>query len=315
MGIPITVVVAERLAQSALEGMIHAGLDVQDFSKLDRNELLDRMADVQALLIRSQTQVNRELLDSAKALKIVGRAGTGVDNIDVGYARSRGVVVVNAPGANAISVAEHTLGHILGVARRIGEGTVGLKKGLWQKKALSGIELYGKTLGLVGLGRIGKEVALRAKAFGMTVLAYDPYITEDMAQESGVSLVSFEGLCQDADVLSLHLPVTAETRNMVNAEVIARMKPGVIIVNCARGGLIDEVALEDALNAGKVFGVGLDVFADEPSPRPSLIGHPRVVSTPHIAASTPEAEERAGGMVAEEVVAWSKGQPLRYVVE
>ena len=311
---PVKVWIAERMARDPLDLMVQAGLEVKDASKLDRQALLAEIHEAQVLVVRSQTRVDRELLDRARSLKLVGRAGTGVDTIDVAYARSKGILVVNAPGANAVSVAEHAFGHILAVARRIGEGTVGLRQGLWQKKSLTGIELFGKVLGLVGFGRIGKEVSSRAKAFGMRVIAFDPLIPGESIRDMGAEPVGFESLCRQADVISLHLPANKETHNLFGREVLASLKRGVILINCARGGLIDEAALEEALNSNQVFGVGLDVFADEPSPRPSLVGHPRVVCTPHIAASTPEAETRAGLMVAEEVIAWSKGNPLRYTV-
>jgi len=308
------VVSAERISPKALERMAQEGAEILDRAGLDRPSLVASLPGVQALLVRSQTQVDKELLDAGQDLGLVGRAGTGVDNIDLEYAQARGVHVVNAPGANAVSVAEHAFGMILAVSRRLVEGTVGLRSGLWEKKSLKGTEMQGKTLGIVGFGRIGRELAIRGKAFGMSVAAYDPYLSETAGEAYDVKLVSFETLCSQSDFISLHLPINSETRHLIDEKAMERMKEEAVLINCARGGLIDEEALEKALFEGKIRGAGMDVFADEPQPRASLLSLPRVVATPHVAASTPEAEEKAGLMIADQVIAFMHGRPLEHQV-
>jgi len=308
------IILAERMSPAALDHMAKQGAQLVDQVGCSREQVLEALPGAQGLLVRSQTQVDRDLLDRGNDLTLVGRAGTGVDNIDLEYAKARGVRVVNAPGANAVSVAEHAFALMLAVSRRLVEGTTGLREGRWEKKSLSGSEIQGKTLGIVGLGRIGREMALRGRAFGMSVLAYDPYLPESAESEWGVRLIPFETLCAESDVITLHLPINLETRHLIDGRILAIMKPEVILVNCARGGLIDEEALERALLEERVRGAGLDVFVGEPKPRASLLSHPRVVATPHIAASTPEAEEKAGFMIAEEVVACIQGKALRHQV-
>jgi D-3-phosphoglycerate dehydrogenase len=238
--------------------------------------------------------VTADLLKSGSRLRIVGRAGTGVDNIDVAAASSRGILVVNAPGANSISVAEHACALMLALARAVPAADRAMKDGKWEKKRFLGSELRGKTLGIAGLGRIGQEVAQRARAFGMRVVAHDPFISRDIAASTGVELLSLDDVCAAADFLTLHLPATAETRHFLNDERLRRMKPGVRIINTARGDLIDEAALARAIEAGTVAAAGLDVFEKEPPGDWALAKLPQVVATPHIAASTEEAQELVG---------------------
>ena len=234
------------------------------------------------------------LMAAAPQLKVIARAGTGVDNVDVPTATDRGIVVMNAPGANSISVAELAMAFMLSLARMIPIADASMKRGVWEKKKLSGEELRGKTLGIVGLGRIGQEVGLRAKSFGMNLVAHDPFISEQIAGTLGIQLLSLDDLCAASDYISLHLPATPETRHLFNAAQLARCKAGVRIVNTARGELIDEPALADAIESRHVAGAGLDVFESEPPSEWRLAKLPQVIATPHIAASTSEAQEQVG---------------------
>jgi D-3-phosphoglycerate dehydrogenase len=245
-------------------------------------------------MVRSATKVDAKLLEAAPRLRIVARAGTGVDNVDVATASARGVLVVNAPGANSISVAEHALTLMLALARLVPAADRAMKEGRWEKKRFLGTELRGKTLGVAGLGRIGQEVAQRARSFGMRIVAHDPYISAEIAAGLGVELLSLDDLCATADYLTLHLPSTPETKRLFNDDRFARCKPGLRIINTARGELIEEAALKRAIESGIVAGAGLDVFETEPPKDWSLAQLPQVVATPHIAASTEEAQELVG---------------------
>jgi D-3-phosphoglycerate dehydrogenase / 2-oxoglutarate reductase len=245
-------------------------------------------------MVRSATQVTPDLLAAAPNLRIVARAGTGVDNIDVAAASARGILVVNAPGANSISVAEHACALMLALARAVPAADRAMKQGKWEKKRFLGTELRGKTLGIAGFGRIGQEVAPRARAFGMRVVAHDPFIAQEVAEGMGVELLSLDEVCAVADFLTLHLPSTPETRHLFNEERFARVKPGLRIINTARGDLIDEAALRRAIEKGIVEGAALDVFETEPPADWTLAQLPQVVATPHIAASTEEAQEQVG---------------------
>jgi D-3-phosphoglycerate dehydrogenase len=287
--------VADDLPSSALELLrSEAGWQIDAASGRSAADLRAALADADALMVRSATKVTAELLGAAPKLRIVARAGTGVDNVDVAAASGRGILVVNAPGANSISVAEHACALMLALARSVPAADRAMKAGKWEKKRFLGTELRGKTLAIAGLGRIGQEVAQRARAFGMRVVAHDPFIARDIAAGMGVELLSLDEAFAAADFLTLHLPATADTRHLVNAERLARMKPGVRIINTARGELIDEAALKSALDNGTVAGAGLDVFEKEPPADWALAGLAQVVATPHIAASTEEAQELVG---------------------
>ena len=257
-------------------------------------ELIQALADADALMVRSATQVTSDLLAAAPNLRIIARAGTGVDNIDVAAASARGILVVNAPGANSISVAEHACALMLALARAVPAADRAMKQGKWEKKRFLGTELRGKTLGIAGFGRIGQEMAPRARAFGMRVVAHDPFIAQEVAEGMGVELLSLDEVCAVADFLTLHLPSTAETRHLFNDERFARVKPGLRIINTARGDLIDEEALRRAIEKGTVAAAALDVFETEPPVDWTLAQLPQVVATPHIAASTEEAQEQVG---------------------
>lgn len=277
----------------ALAPLSGRGWDVIVTAGRPREELLNALAGADALIVRSATKVTRELLEAAPRLRIVARAGTGVDTIDVPAATERGVLVVNAPGANSVSVAELAMAMMLSLARHTPAADRAMKDGRWEKKAFAGIELRGKTLGLVGFGRIGQEVARRAQAFEMRVMAHDPYLANEVAEEAGVELATLDELCRRADWISLHLPATPATRHIFDRDRIASCRRGVRIINTARGELIDAAALADAIEAGHVAGAGIDVFDPEPPADLRLQQLPQVVATPHLGASTKEGQQAA----------------------
>lgn len=289
------IVIADQLPASAVEILRGVpGWTVDARTQRPPAELARDLAEADALIVRSATIVDARLIADAPRLRVIARAGTGVDNVDVAAATSRGVVVMNSPGANSVSVAEHALALMLALARAVPAADAAMKRGVWDKKRLTGAELRGKTLGVVGFGRIGQEVAARARAFGMEVVAHDPFISEQIASGVGVELLPLDTLCARADYLTLHVPATVETRHLLDANRLARCRPGVRIVNTARGELIDETALAQAIERGHVAGAGLDVFQTEPPPDGRLTKLPQVVATPHIAASTVEAQELVG---------------------
>lgn len=288
------VVIADDLPASAVDLLREEGWEVDARAGRPPEQLERDLADADALIVRSATKVTSPLLDAAPRLRVIARAGTGVDNVDVTAASARGVVVMNAPGANSISVAELAIGLMLALARHVPAADAAMKQGKWEKKKFLGEELREKTLGLAGLGRIGQEVARRARAFGMRVIAHDPFIAAHVAEDLGVELVSLDELLARADYVSLHLPSTPATRNVINAARLARARPGIRIINTARGDLVDETALADAIESGRVAGAALDVFEVEPPPDPRLPRLPQVIATPHIAASTREAQELVG---------------------
>jgi D-3-phosphoglycerate dehydrogenase len=296
------IVIADQLPASSvdlLKGL--PGVTVDAKAGRPAADLTRDVAEADALVVRSATTVDAALIAAAPKLRVIARAGTGVDNVDVSAASARGILVMNAPGANSVSVAEHALALMLALARSVPAADASMKKGQWEKKKLNGIELRGKTLGLVGLGRIGQEVAARARAFGMETVAHDPFISAQVAGTLGVELLDLDALCARADYISLHLPATAETRHIFGRDRFARCKKGIRIVNTARGELIDEAALAEAIASGQVAGAGLDVFQKEPPPDTTLTALPQVVATPHIAASTAEAQEQVGIETAEAV--------------
>jgi D-3-phosphoglycerate dehydrogenase len=289
------IVIADVLPASAIEILRSVpGWTIDARAGRPAADLIRDIADADALVVRSATTVDAALIAAAPRLRAIARAGTGVDNVDVPTATARGIVVMNAPGANSVSVAEHAIALMLALSRAIPAADAAMKRSVWDKKRLTGAELRGKTLGLVGLGRIGQEVAARARAFGMDLVAYDPFISEQVAAGLGVQLLQLDDLCVRADYISLHVPSTPETRHLLNADRLARCRPGVRIVNTARGELVDEAALADAIERGQVAGAGLDVFEVEPPSDTRLTRLPQVVATPHIAASTTEAQEQVG---------------------
>jgi D-3-phosphoglycerate dehydrogenase / 2-oxoglutarate reductase len=294
------VLVAEELAPSAI-AVLSEDFEVRSVDGADRAALLPALAGVDALIVRSATTVDAEAIASADRLKVVARAGVGLDNVDVPAATARGVLVVNAPTSNIVSAAEHAIALLLSVARRVPQATASLKSGEWKRSRFTGVEVTDKTMGVVGLGRIGVLVAQRMSAFGCRLIAYDPYIPAARAAQLGVRLVPLDELLRESDFISIHLPKTPETVGLIGERELAMCKPDVILVNAARGGLLDEHALAQALKEGRIGGAGLDVYATEPCTDSALFGFDNVVATPHLGASTVEAQDKAGLAVARSV--------------
>ena len=304
----LRVLVAENIGDSGLDALQVAGFDVDRGYDWTREQLEERIAGYDAIVIRSATQVDAELLARATRLRAVARAGVGVDNVDVAAATKRGIIVVNAPRSNVVTAAEHTMALLLAVARNVPQAHASLSAGRWERKNFSGTELSGKTLGILGFGRIGQLVAHRARAFDMEVIAYDPFVATELYNSLKVQRAdSADDVYAAADFLSLHMPTTAETNGMMNAAAFAKMRDGVRILNVARGSLIVDEDLKDALDSGKVGGAALDVFRSEPITEHPLFGYPNVVVTPHLGASTAEATDRAGYQAAEQIVAALQG--------
>jgi D-3-phosphoglycerate dehydrogenase len=295
------VLISDKLSPAALEIFRSRGISVEQRAGLSPAELRAIIGAYDGLAVRSATKVTRELLEAAPRLKVVGRAGIGVDNVDVKTATARGVVVMNTPNGNAITTAEHAIAMMFALARHIPEATASTRAGKWEKNRFMGMELSGKILGLIGCGNIGSIVADRAQGLHMRVIAYDPYLTEKRALDLGVEKVELDDLFSRADIVSLHTPLTEATRNIISADAIARMKKGVRIINCARGGLLDEAALADALRSGHVAGAALDVFETEPATESPLFALDNVVCTPHLGAATAEAQENVALQIAEQM--------------
>ncbi len=295
------IVIAEKIAPAAVD-LFRAESRWKLVTPEQINaDLPQQLAGADALIVRSAVSVDAALLEHAVKLRVIGRAGVGVDNIDLEAATKKGIAVMNTPGANAVAVAEHTLALMLALARQLSRADHLTRGGKWEKKSLQGTELRGKTLGIVGLGRIGVEVARRARAFGMSVVAHDPYVSTSIARELEIKLISMDEIYAAADYLTLHVGLTAQTAGMINADTLGRMKKGVRLVNCARGELVDEAALAAALGSGQVAGAALDVFAEEPPKNSPLLGLDNVLATPHIAGSTREAQEAVGYQIALQV--------------
>lgn len=308
------VLVSDSLSEHGLQILRQAGLEVDVITGMKPEELKACIAQYHGIVIRSATKVTSEIIDAADNLKVIGRAGSGLDNVDRAAATKKGIVVMNTPGGNTITTAEHTIAMLFSMARMIPQATGSMKEGKWEKKRFMGVELYNKTLGVVGIGNIGREVAKRAQCMGMNVLAFDPFLVAEAATAMNVEKVSVEDLFRRADFITIHTPMTAETKGLVNKNSIATMKDGVRIINCARGGIINEADLLDALNSGKVGGAALDVFEIEPPVGNPLIGHERVVTTPHLGASTGEAQENVAVAVAEQVVDYLVHDVIRNAV-
>ncbi|PWC08354.1 phosphoglycerate dehydrogenase [Mycetocola zhujimingii] len=294
------VLIAEELSPATVDAL-GPDFDVRTVDGTDRQALLAALADANAVLVRSATKVDEEAIAAAPNLKVIARAGVGLDNVDIKAATTAGVMVVNAPTSNIISAAELTVGHILSLARHIPQAHNALAGSQWKRSKYTGTELYEKTIGIIGLGRIGALITARMQAFGTNVIAYDPYVTSARAQQLGVQLVTLDELLAQSDFITIHMPKTPETTGMIGAEQFAMMKPTAYIVNVARGGLIDEDALYDALLDGKIAGAGLDVFVSEPPTNDKLLSLPNIIVTPHLGASTGEAQEKAGVSVAKSV--------------
>jgi D-3-phosphoglycerate dehydrogenase len=308
------ILVTEEIAENGLQRLLEAGHAVDVQLGLSRSDLLAAVAGADALIIRSATTVDSELLAAAERLLVVGRAGIGLDNVDLDAATARGVMVVNAPESNVISAAEHTMALLLAQARNVPQAHAALVDGRWERSKWEGVELADKTLGIVGLGRIGKLVADRARGFGMRLVAFDPYVSAERARLGGVELMALEQVVAEADFLTIHLPKTAETAGLIGRELLLKAKPGLRIINVARGGIVDETALAEALRDGTVAGAALDVFATEPTTDSPLFGIDSVVVTPHLGASTREAQDKAGDTIADMVQLALAGEFVPFAV-
>ncbi|MGH8976467.1 MAG: phosphoglycerate dehydrogenase, partial [Acidimicrobiia bacterium] len=309
------VLVSEPLAASGLEAMTSAGLEVDVRTDLSPEALLEVIPGAAALVIRSATQVTAEVLGAGRDLVVVGRAGIGLDNVDVAEATRRGVMVVNAPQSNILSAAEHTLALLLAQARNVPQASADLRAGKWNRSRWEGVELHGKTLGIVGLGRIGVLVAQRAHAFGMRIAAFDPFVNAERARQIGVQLVpTIEELFATSDFVSIHATKTPQTLGLVNGDVLAHAKPGLRLVNAGRGGIVDEDALAAAIRDGRLAGAAIDTFATEPTTESPLFALDSVVVTPHLGASTSEAQDKAGVTIAEQVVLALRGDFVPFAV-
>jgi len=296
------IIICDKTEKEYIEQMRAAGLNVDVRDDITPEQLMVELPNYEGMVVRSRTKVRKDLIDVCPNLKVIVRGGVGLDTIDHEYAKEKGIAVMNTPMASSASVAELAIGYMLMLARSLYKASASMKAEKWDKKAFEGDEIGGKTLGLIGIGNIGKEVAKRASALGMTVLAYDPYVKEI----NGIKLVGLDELLTSADYISLHLPKTKESANMISTKQFGQMKNGVRIVNCARGGIIDEAALYEALTSGKVAGAALDVFAEEPPTDWKLTKLENVIASPHIGAATREAQARVGAEVAEKLIAFSK---------
>ena len=303
------VLITDKLADEAIELLKREGFDTK-YEELDHDALLQEIADYDALIVRSRTKVTADIIEKgAKGkLKVIGRAGIGVDNIDVDKATELGIKVVNAPTGSTISVAELTIAHMLALARSIPKADSSMKKGEWIKKQLKGIELYGKTLGLIGSGRIAQHVARIAKGLGMNILVYSPHCTDEKARKMGARRATLEEVLREADFVSLHIPKTKDTYHLIDREKLSLMKRTAYLINCARGGVVDEEALYEFLRDGRIAGAAIDVFEEEPPKGSKLLDLDNVVLTPHIGANTTEAQIRAGTICAEQVIKVLRGE-------
>ena len=297
----MNILISDQIEQACVDLLKAEGFDVDVKTNLTPENLKRIIDQYDGLVVRSSTKVTSEIIAAASKLKVVGRAGAGVDNIDVEAATRRGILVMNTPGGNTVSTAEHTMSLLLSLARNIPQASESLKQGRWDRKKYTGTELLEKTVGIVGLGKIGREVALRCQAFGMITIGYDPVMSAEAAAKLNIELISLDELFKRSDFISVHTPLTEETRGMVNDQAIAACKDGVRILNCARGGIVDEAALLRGLESGKVAGAALDVFVKEPPGDHPLLKHPKVIATPHLGASTEEAQEKVARQIAVQI--------------
>jgi len=307
------VLVADPVAEEGIEAL-RAQAEVDVKLKLKPEELKSIIGDYEALVVRSETRATADIIEAGRKLQVIARAGVGLDNIDVEAATRRGVVVVNAPTGNTIAAAEHTIALMLALARHIPQADARLKSGVWQRSDYVGTELNNKTLGIIGLGNVGSEVARRAQSFEMRLVGYDPFVSPDYAHNLGVELLPMEQLLKESDFITLHLPLTSATRGLIGAKELGKMRPTARIINCARGGLVDEEALFKAVEAGKLAGAAVDVFATEPATDSPLFKNDRIIVTPHLGASTTEAQAGVALQAAEQVLAVLKGQAAKYAV-
>lgn len=309
------ILVSDPISEDGLSSIIeHPDFEVDIKTNLSEDELINEIKNYQGLIVRSQTQVTDKIINASSDLKVIARAGVGVDNIDINAATLKGILVINAPDGNTISATEHSVAMILSMARNIPQAHASLQSGQWERKAFRGTELYQKTLGVIGTGRIGLGVIKRLQSFGMSVLAYDPFLTEEKAEKLNIKLASVEEIAEQADFLTVHTPLTSKTKGMINASFFEKAKPTLQVINVARGGIINEDDLIDALNQGKIAKAAIDVFESEPPTSSPLINHEKVIVTPHLGASTIEAQEKVAISVAEEIVdIFDKGTVLHAI--
>ncbi len=301
------ILISDSVDEKCISVLKSAGFEVDYHTDLSAGELKKNISGYSALIVRSSTQVDSNLIDSMQQMEVIGRAGAGTDNIDIKAATRKGILVMNTPGGNTISAAEHTIALMLAASRKIPQANISLHLKKWDRKRFQGSELFGKTLGLIGLGKIGKEVAIRAKAFGMKIISYDPLVSSDSISELGIHLVSLDEIWNDADIISVHTPLNDRTKKLISYEQLSKCKTGVVIINCARGGIVCEADLLKALKEGKVSAAGLDVFENEPPDfSTGLLQHPSVVSTPHLGASTEEAQQKVAVQIAEQIIDYFK---------
>ncbi|MCZ7603619.1 MAG: phosphoglycerate dehydrogenase [Melioribacteraceae bacterium] len=301
------ILISDKLHTKSIEILKQHSFDVDYCTDLTPGELNEIINNFDILLVRSATKVNSELISRASNLELIGRAGAGVDNIDIEAASLKGILVMNTPGGNTISAAEHTFSMMMSLCRNIPQANQSMKEGKWEKKKFSGTELSSKILGVAGLGKIGKEVAIRAQAFEMKVIAYDPLVSQDTASKLGIKLVNLDELFSQSDIITFHVPLSPETTDLINMDNLHRLKKGIKIINCARGGVINEEAVLKGINEGIISGAAFDVFAEEPTSNFSLINNEKVICTPHLAASTEEAQEKVAIQLAEQIVEFYKG--------
>jgi D-3-phosphoglycerate dehydrogenase len=307
------VLVSDSLSEKGIE-ILEKGTEVEVKTGMSPEELKACIGEYDALVVRSQTQVTEDVIEAAESLKIIGRAGVGVDNIDIEAATQRGIIVINAPEGNMISAAEHTIAMMMAISRNIPQANQSMRAGKWERKLFMGVEVRGKTLGVVGLGRIGTEVAKRAQGMEMNILAYDPFISEERAADLGVKLTTVEDIVLNSDYITVHTPLTKDTRNLIDREEFEKAKPGVRIINCARGGIINEEALAEAVAGGKVAAAAIDVFTSEPPTGSPLLQQDNIIVTPHLGASTKEAQVNVAVDVAEQIINFSQGLPVKNAI-
>jgi D-3-phosphoglycerate dehydrogenase len=307
------VLVSDSLSEKGIE-ILEKGAEVDVRTGMSPEELKACIGEYDALVVRSQTQVTEDVIKAAENLKIIGRAGVGVDNIDVEAATQRGIIVINAPEGNMISAAEHTIAMMMAISRNIPQANQSMRAGKWDRKLFMGVEVRGKTLGVVGLGRIGTEVAKRAQGMEMNIMAYDPFISEERAADLGVKLTTVEDIVLNADYITVHTPLTKDTRNLIDREEFEKAKPGVRIINCARGGIINEKALAEAVASGKVAAAAIDVFTSEPPTGSPLLEQDNIIVTPHLGASTKEAQVNVAVDVAEQIINFNQGLPVKNAI-
>ena len=309
------VLVSDQLAESGIEKLMAVpSFEVEVNTSLTKEELRQSIKEYDALVIRSATKVTEDIIEAADRLKVIARAGIGLDNVDIAAASKRGIVVMNTPEGNVITTAEHAIAMLLALSRNIPQATASIREGKWEKKRFRGKEVFNKTLGIIGVGRIGRVVVDRAKGLKMNVIAYDPYISRQSIEKMGIEAVSLDDLYARADYITVHTPMTQETRNIINAGAFQKMKKGVFVINCARGGIVDEEALFDAIQAGIVAGAALDVFVKEPPKDNPLLTLDRVIATPHLGASTDEAQENVALAVADQVIDYLLHDTIRNAV-